>query len=444
MPPLRWQVLSSGISKENIGKLLEGGALEPGSRRAELPRAPTINRILKSLDHGDIQRIVAGMSMSLPVKFKENRKSLFMGKYVFCMLDATVIMSSKVEYSSKCLTKAHRDDEGKATSVDFYNSALELKVHLGDGIVSSLLTEFIENGWDSDHDSDNFDMKTGDVDPKIGGVNPNNGNVDPKIENVDPNNSNVDPENGGVDPKSGGVDPNRSGVESGGTNEEQSKQKCELTAFYSLAPKIRDLLGGMPLIIAMDGLYECKEVLAIFEECGWEYIIRHKNGRIPALGRKFERMVEAGESRGVVEAAYEIVKMGKKDLDLSKYDKAEDCSPKKNKKSKESAGKKPKKPGKSTITVKLERACSAELREALQDESMDPDLKKALIENERCLWDDLQDCPEVKVKRSGMKYVEYVYTYVNDLIYCGHVLSMISCNMLCEDANIDNTYVFIT
>jgi hypothetical protein len=58
----------------------EGGDLAPGSRCAELPGAPTINRILKSLNCGGVQRTAASMSMSLPTEFKENRKNLFMGK----------------------------------------------------------------------------------------------------------------------------------------------------------------------------------------------------------------------------------------------------------------------------------------------------------------------------------------------------------------------------
>jgi hypothetical protein len=165
------------------------------------------------------------MSMSLLVKFKENRNEPFQGKYVFCILDATAAMSSNVEYTCGRLTKTHRDDEGKATSVDFYNSTLEFKVHLGDGIVSSLLTEFIENSADIEQDGNN-----------------------------------VAPKSGEVAPINGDVDANRRDVEGRGTNEGRSKLKCELTAFSSLAPKIRDLLGGMPLITAMDGLYECQEI----------------------------------------------------------------------------------------------------------------------------------------------------------------------------------------
>jgi hypothetical protein len=78
-------------------------------------------------------------------------------------LDATATVPFKVEYSSGCPAKAHRDDEGKATSVDFYNSALVFKVHLGDGIASSLLTEFIENSGVIDPKNSKVDLESDGV-----------------------------------------------------------------------------------------------------------------------------------------------------------------------------------------------------------------------------------------------------------------------------------------
>ncbi|MDR1538425.1 MAG: hypothetical protein LBU32_10605 [Clostridiales bacterium] len=63
----------------------------------------------------------------------------------------------------------------------------------------------------------------------------------------------------------------------------------------------------------------------------------------------------------------EIVKTGKKERDLSKCDKAEDGSPKKNKKSKgRKKSQNPKKPGETTTAVKLKRAWNSERRCRIQ------------------------------------------------------------------------------
>ena len=54
---------------------------------------------------------------------------------------------------------------------------------------------------------------------------------------------------------------------------DQDKQDCELKAFYRLAPRLKELLGKLPLLIVADGLYPKGPVMQICRQNNWDFMI---------------------------------------------------------------------------------------------------------------------------------------------------------------------------
>ncbi|MDN5365844.1 MAG: hypothetical protein PWP44_1047 [Thermacetogenium sp.] len=56
-------------------------------------------------------------------------------------------------------------------------------------------------------------------------------------------------------------------------NRDQDKQDCELKAFYRLAPRLKELMGKLPLLIVADGLYAGGPVMQICRKNNWDFMI---------------------------------------------------------------------------------------------------------------------------------------------------------------------------
>ena len=60
-------------------------------------------------------------------------------------MDATQLHSFKKENDDKCLTKTFTDKETGKKTTRYYHSVLEVKIVLGDNLIVSITSEFIEN-----------------------------------------------------------------------------------------------------------------------------------------------------------------------------------------------------------------------------------------------------------------------------------------------------------
>ena len=66
------------------------------------------------------------------------------------------------------------------------------------------------------------------------------------------------------------------------------KQNCELTAFVSLASKIKKHFPRLPITIVADGLYPNDTVFTICESNNWQYIITLKDGNLKTFWEEIE------------------------------------------------------------------------------------------------------------------------------------------------------------
>lgn len=72
--------------------------------------------------------------------------------------------------------------------------------------------------------------------------------------------------------------------------EEAEKQDCELKAFHRLLKKLRDKFPALPVCICGDSLYACKGFFTECLEAGCRYLLRFKEGRIPAVYGEYEKL----------------------------------------------------------------------------------------------------------------------------------------------------------
>lgn len=71
---------------------------------------------------------------------------------------------------------------------------------------------------------------------------------------------------------------------------ESQKQDCELKACWRLMDKIKRAFPRLRICLCADSLYACER---FFEECkrrGWRYILRYKEGSIPAIAEEYKEL----------------------------------------------------------------------------------------------------------------------------------------------------------
>lgn len=83
-------------------------------------------------------------------------------------------------------------------------------------------------------------------------------------------------------------------------NESQDvdKQDCELKAFYRLARRLKGYFPHTKFCLLFDSLYVGKPTFDLVKKNGWIYIIRFKEGSMPAVYKDFQRLLSLSpESR---------------------------------------------------------------------------------------------------------------------------------------------------
>ncbi len=75
-------------------------------------------------------------------------------------------------------------------------------------------------------------------------------------------------------------------------SEEERKQDCETKAFKRLSGKVKKAFPRLPIILLADSLYASEPVMEICRDNHWEFIIRYKTGSIPGITEEYEKIPE--------------------------------------------------------------------------------------------------------------------------------------------------------
>jgi len=67
-----------------------------------------------------------------------------------------------------------------------------------------------------------------------------------------------------------------------------SKQDCELKAFYRIAEKIKASFPRLPVMVTVDGLFAGGPVFRVCTEFGWKFMVVLKDGSLPTVNQEFE------------------------------------------------------------------------------------------------------------------------------------------------------------
>jgi hypothetical protein len=78
-------------------------------------------------------------------------------------------------------------------------------------------------------------------------------------------------------------------VENTGTD---SKQDCELKAFYRMADKIKAHFTRLPIMVTVDGLFACGPVFEVCKKHGWKVMAVLKDGSLPTVNQEFGSLLQ--------------------------------------------------------------------------------------------------------------------------------------------------------
>lgn len=199
-----------------------------GNEHEELPHYVTLNDYLEKLDTGELQKVRKDIIYRL-IRRKSFDDARFRKKWLV-IVDATWLQTYGEKKDEFCLYREYKKEDGKLGSL-WYRMALEAKIVLGDDLIVSFDTEFIENS-----------AEDAERQKKM--------------------------------------------------NAEQIKQDCELKAFKRLSERIKKDFPRLPIVLLCDSLYAGEPVFDICKENGWNYIIRYKEGSIPTIMDEYERIPE--------------------------------------------------------------------------------------------------------------------------------------------------------
>lgn len=196
----------------------------------ELPHYVTVNDFLSRLNPDELSAIRSKMINDL-IRKRSFEKARFLDKYWLIIVDATQLYTFKEKNDDKCLTRTFTNKETGEKTTQYYHSVLEAKIVLGDDLVVSIASEFIEN-----------DGEDAERQKKM------------SIEEI--------------------------------------KQDCETKAFQRLALKLKTAFPRLPICIMGDSLYASEKVFQICDNNQWKYLIRFKDGRIPSVAAEFHLLKE--------------------------------------------------------------------------------------------------------------------------------------------------------
>ena len=108
-----------------------------------LPHYVTINECLSRLDSGELEKLRKKMIYGM-IRKKSFDHAKFLGTHWLVIVDATQLFCFKERHCPHCLTKTFNKGTKEERTI-YYHLVLEAKLVLGDFIVVSIATEFVEN-----------------------------------------------------------------------------------------------------------------------------------------------------------------------------------------------------------------------------------------------------------------------------------------------------------
>ena len=218
-------------SSFNTEECIANTALITGKNElSEIPHYVTVNDFLSRLDPNELSAIRTKIVNAL-IRKRSFENARFLNKYWLIIVDATQLYTFKERNDDQCLTRTYTNKETGEKTTQYYHSVLEAKIVLGDDLVISIASEFIENdGEDAERQ---------------------------KKMSV-----------------------------------EEIKQDCETKAFKRLATKLKSAFPRLPICIMGDSLYASEKVFQICNDNQWKYLIRFKDGSIPSVASEFHILKE--------------------------------------------------------------------------------------------------------------------------------------------------------
>jgi len=108
-----------------------------------LPHYVTINECLEKLNPEELEKVRKKMIYGL-IRKKSFDEAKFLGQYWLIIVDATQLFCFKTRHCKHCLTKTINKGQKDEKTI-YYHQVLEAKIVLGDDMIVSIATEFIEN-----------------------------------------------------------------------------------------------------------------------------------------------------------------------------------------------------------------------------------------------------------------------------------------------------------
>lgn len=238
------QEMTTQFNKEIVASNIY--ALTGEDAREYLPHHVTVNEYLERLEPEELEGVLYKICYE-SIRRKSFNEARYMKKWLV-IVDGTQTYEGPVQLNEQCLERHYNKGTDKE-KVSFHVDVLEAKIYLGEGLLLSIGSEFIQN--------------------------------DEAYQAVK------------------------------GKGEEAVKQDCETKAFKRLAEKIKSKYPRLPIILMGDSLYASEPVLQICEDNGWDYIIRYKDGSIPSIAEEYELIPEK-EKAGQAEYVNDIDYKGRK------------------------------------------------------------------------------------------------------------------------------------
>lgn len=203
------------------------------NKNGELPHYVTLNDFLKKLEPSELQKVRKDILYHL-IRKKSFDSARFQKKWLI-IVDGTWLQTYREKQDDFCMCREYKQEDGTKKYL-WYRMALEAKIVLGDDLVVSFDTEFIENNAE-----DAERQKKMSVD--------------------------------------------------------EIKQDCESKAFKRLAERIKQDFPRLPIILLCDSLYAGEPVFDICRGNKWNYIIRYKEGSIPSIKKEYDAIPEKGHGK---------------------------------------------------------------------------------------------------------------------------------------------------
>ncbi len=224
------QSMTYEFNKEQVTKNLLHFMGEKG--KPYLPHGVTVNEYLERLDPEELQKLQQKQVYEL-IRRKTFDDAKFQKKWLV-IVDGTQTYSGSRKLNDGCLERHYKKGTEEET-VNYHCDVLEAKIVLGERLIVSIASEFIENNGE-----DAEKQKT--------------------------------------------------------MSEEERKQDCETKAFKRLSGKVKKAFPRLPIILLADSLYASEPVMELCRDNHWEFIIRYKTGSIPSITEEYERIPEKGTS----------------------------------------------------------------------------------------------------------------------------------------------------